>query len=227
MMFLFLTLIIITILHGASRSEKPPTIYHAKTCREMFDGPFGKHRDGFYLINPSQGDPKNSIYVYCIFETRETCLHLKSPTSKLLFDASTVKSDVWIVKSNPRRYQFTYEVDANQLRILQQISKSASQTIIYLCKNTIVYYDSINKNFDKSVKLLGWNNDEITPQNLSNLQFMSGHDGCQHKNDWWSNTRILYSTNIPSQLPITDIAIRDVGRPGQFIDVHIGRVCFL
>ncbi|XP_065218276.1 collagen alpha-2(I) chain-like [Planococcus citri] len=226
-MFLFLAFIIITTLHGASRCQHLPRIdeHLAKTCQEMFNNTWDA-RDGFYWINPSQGDMKKAIFVHCVFKTRETCIYTKSARRLKIFDISAFESEVWLVK-NDSSYEIAYRADANQLRMLQQMSKSATQAITYRCKNSIVYYDSINKNFEKSMKLLGWNNEEITPQNLSNLQFMSGHDNCQHKNDEWSHTDITYSTNIPSQLPITDIAIRDVGRPGQLLEVHIGPVCFL
>ncbi|XP_065218704.1 collagen alpha-2(I) chain-like [Planococcus citri] len=224
-MFLFWTFAIITTLHGASGSYNSPKIPRARTCQEMFNGTL-EDRDGFYWINPSQGDVDKSIFVYCILKTRETCIYSESTPSEI-FDISAVKSEAWLAKNNPN-YQIAYQVnDTNQMRILQEMSKSATQTITYHCKNSIAYYDSINKNFDKSVKLLGWNNEEIIPQNLTYLQFMSGFDDCQHKNNSWSYTDITYSTDVPSQLPITDIAVRDVGRPGQLIYVDIGPVCFL
>ncbi|XP_065218365.1 collagen alpha-2(I) chain-like [Planococcus citri] len=223
-MYLFLAVIIVTIFYGASRSVNPSKVHRPKTCREVFDGGLGDH-DGSYWINPSQGAEKYSILAYCKLKTRETCVS-SDPYRSIIFDISGAKSEVWLAKKDPS-YQIAYRADANQLRTLQQMSKSATQNITYHCKNSVIYYDSINKNFDKSVKLLGWNNEEITPQNLSNLQFMSGYDNCQHKNNQWSITRITYSTNVPSQLPIADIAVRDVGRPRQFIYVDIEPVCFL
>ncbi|XP_065218834.1 collagen alpha-2(I) chain-like [Planococcus citri] len=223
-MYLFLTFIIITIFHGASRSVNPSKIHRPKTCREVFDGGFG-NEDRSYWINPSQGDEKYMILADCKLKTRETCISSYPYRSKK-FDISGAKSEVWLGKRHPS-YQIDYRADANQLRMLQQMSKYATQSITYHCKNVIVYYDSINKNFERSVKLRGWNNDEITPQNLSNLQFMSGYDNCQHINHPHSSeTRITYSTNVPSQLPITDIAVRDIGRPRQYIYVDIEPVCF-
>lgn len=48
----------------------------------------------------------------------------------------------------------------------------------------------------------------------------------QYRKDVWAKSVLEYTTDKPSRLPITDIVVRDVGKPDQAFWVEIGAVCF-
>lgn len=48
----------------------------------------------------------------------------------------------------------------------------------------------------------------------------------QSRSDAWAKTIIAYKTDKASRLPFMDVAIRDIGEPGQAFWIEIGSVCF-
>ncbi|XP_065221011.1 collagen alpha-2(I) chain-like [Planococcus citri] len=196
----------------------------ALTCREIA-AKDPSSPNGDYWINPSEGDIRNAILVHCDIEKRMTCIYPRNIRSKT-FDISSAKSEVWL-GSNNSDFKIAYKINDLQLTALQKLSILSTQNITYHCKNAIAYYDNASKNYEKSVKLLGWNDVEITPQSHPNLQFTSDQDGCQYKRNEWSSAILNYRTDKPSRLPIADIAVRDVGRSEQSVFVEMGPVCFI
>ncbi|XP_065216475.1 collagen alpha-1(III) chain-like [Planococcus citri] len=196
----------------------------ALTCREIaINDPTSPNGD--YWINPSEGDIKNAILVHCDIQKRTTCIYPRKNLSEI-FDISSATSEVWL-GSNNSEFKITYKINHLQLLFLQKLSISSTQNITYHCKNAIAHYDNSSKSYEKSVKLLGWNDAEISPQSHPKLQFISDQDECQYKRKEWSSTILRYTTDNPSRLPITDIAVRDVGQPEQSIFVEMGPVCFI
>ncbi|XP_065221020.1 collagen alpha-1(II) chain-like isoform X2 [Planococcus citri] len=196
----------------------------ALTCREIA-AKDPSSPNGDYWINPSEGDIRNAILVHCDIEKHMTCIYPRNIRSKN-FDISSAKSEVWL-GSNNSDFKIVYKINRLQLDALQKLSILSTQNITYHCKNSIAYYDNASKSYEKSVKLLAWNDIEITPQSYPNLQFTSDQDGCQFKRKEWSSAILSYRTDNPSRLPITDIAVRDVGRSEQSIFVEMGPVCFI
>lgn len=101
-------------------------------------------------------------------------------------------------------------------------------------------------NFRRSLKLLTWNDNELTPKGPQRLRYEASEDGCQvrhyydflfclksnfsihsqDRSDEWSQTTISYTTDKAARLPIVDIAVRDVGEANQQFWVELGPVCY-
>ncbi|KAG8250712.1 Collagen alpha-2(V) chain [Homalodisca vitripennis] len=68
-----------------------------------------------------------------------------------------------------------------------------------------------------------------TPVSLKlNKTFLSysGWGGRQARKPEWGRTTISYSTDKSLRLPITDIALRDIGKSDQSFWLEIGMACF-
>ncbi|XP_065221018.1 collagen alpha-2(I) chain-like isoform X2 [Planococcus citri] len=210
--------------HVISQEEIGVAKNPALTCREIAAND-PNSPNGDYWINPSEGDIRNAILVHCDIEKHMTCIYPRDIRSKT-FDISSAKSEVWL-GSNNSDFKIAYKINRLQLAALQKLSILSTQNITYHCKNSIAYYDNASKSYEKSVKLMGWNDIEITPQSHPNLQFTSDQDGCQYKRNEWLSAILNYRTDNPSRLPITDIAVRDVGRSEQSVFVEMGPICFI
>lgn len=55
----------------------------------------------------------------------------------------------------------------------------AKQNITYHCKNSVAFYDAINKTHRKGLKLLGWNDVEFTPRGNQKLRYSVFEDECK------------------------------------------------
>lgn len=73
----------------------------------------------------------------------------------------------------------TYKGDSNQLGFLQLLSSKAEQNITYHCKNSIAYYDSTKHTYRKGLKLLSWNDAELTPRGNQRLRYEAIEDQCR------------------------------------------------
>ncbi len=76
-------------------------------------------------------------------------------------------------------FQFTYKADKVQINFLQLLSKEAVQNVTYLCKNSVAFYDSTKQTYKRAVKLMAYNDLELTAEGNSMFKYKSIRDGCQ------------------------------------------------
>lgn len=138
-----------------------------------------------------------------------------------------------------------YKSDSTQLSYLHLLSTKATQNVTYHCRNSVAYYDVTKHTYRRGLKLMTFNDVEITPKG-GKLRYEAIIDECkvrltteknqyvtvfkyvifQYRKDVWAKSVLEYTTDKPSRLPITDIVVRDVGKPDQSFWVEIGAVCF-
>ena len=62
------------------------------------------------------------------------------------------------------------------MRFLRLLSGSARQNFTYTCINSVVWYDALSRNYQKSITFLGDNEEEFSAaKNKPNVP----HDGCR------------------------------------------------
>lgn len=76
-------------------------------------------------------------------------------------------------------FQISYKADSNQIGFLQLLSVSATQNLTYHCKNSIGYFDSVTKSYKKGLKLVGFNDAEITPRGNPKMRYTAIEDECK------------------------------------------------
>lgn len=77
----------------------------------------------------------------------------------------------------------TYKADSNQIGFLQLLSKHAEQNITYHCKETVAYFDSERRTYRRGMKLLAWNDVELTPRGNQRLRYEMILDECRVRNE--------------------------------------------
>ena len=151
---------------------------------------------GYYWVDPNLGMVDDAVKVYCNMTSGETCVYPDIHTSKmpnipwrksgrgwysqLRGGFKVCLLDPWIqspfVDSNSL-LQITYDsVGPIQMRFLRLLSGSARQNFTYTCINSVVWYDALSRNYQKSITFLGDNEEEFSAaKNKPNVP----HDGCR------------------------------------------------
>lgn len=75
--------------------------------------------------------------------------------------------------------QITYKSDTNQISFLQLLSSNAEQNITYHCKNSVGYFDTERRTYRRGLKLLGWNDLELTPRGNQRSRYEMIVDECR------------------------------------------------
>lgn len=65
------------------------------------------------------------------------------------------------------------------MAFLQLLSSKAQQNITFHCRNTIAYYDNQKHTYRKGLKLMTWNDAELTPRGNSKLRYEVIEDDCK------------------------------------------------
>lgn len=140
-------------------------------------------------------------------ETKSTCIYAKPEKSSELnpiFEATN--NDVWFseldkgfqviyVTSGPLENQdnwnanlnpliifhpqFTYKSDSNQLVFLQLLSSTAEQNITYHCFNSAAHYDSAKRSYRSALKLMAFNDLELTARGTKRTRYNVAEDECR------------------------------------------------
>lgn len=117
-----------------------------------------------------------------------------------------------------------YKAEKSQFSFLQLLSDSASQTIIYHCKNSLAYLDS-NNSVEKALKFLTYN-EKVVSAYTRNNGYSVNLDECQQRSSSWAKTVFEFNTDDTLRLPIEDVSPSDIGHPSQAFGLEIGPVCF-
>lgn len=197
--------------------------YPAKTCRDLAVA-YPEFESGNYWIDPNDGDIRDAILVYCDLKKRATCI-IPSPMKSNEISYIGKEPEIWLSEID-NGMKINYKADSNQIGFLQLLSTQASQNITFHCQNTVAYFDNVKNNHRRGVKLMTWNDNELTPKGPQRLRYDVTEDGCADRKSSWGKTIITYSTDKPLRLPLVDIAVRDFGSANQKFFVEINPVCF-
>ncbi|CDQ56985.1 unnamed protein product [Oncorhynchus mykiss] len=206
----------------------------ARTCEDLKQC-YPLKKSGEYWVDPNQGSSEDAIKVHCNMETGETCISA-NPASipKKVWWSTSRKKPVWFGADINRGTQFTYgnkDQPANsvtvQMTFIRLLSKEASQTITYHCKNTVGYKDEATGNLKKAVILKGSNDLELKAEGNNRFRYTVVEDSCGQSNGKWGKTVFEYRTQKTARLPIMDMAPVDIGGSNQEFGIDIGPVCFL
>lgn len=197
--------------------------YPAKTCRDLHVA-HPELPSGDYWVDPNEGDVRDAILVHCNMVKKATCLY---PQPNRTPEITYVGEDqeIWVAEVEGGM-KLTYKADSNQVGFLQLLSKGASQNMTYHCRNSVAYFDAVKRTYRKGIKLLAWNDAEITPRGNQRFRYDVGEDECRFKKAEWAKTVISYSTDKAMRLPVVDVAVRDVGAEDQSFWLEIGPVCY-
>lgn len=148
----------------------------AKTCNDLHHAN-PEFKSGDYWIDPNDGDKRDAILVYCDMFKKATCI-MPQPRRSGNIHYEGDEKEIWLGDTH-NGMKITYKADNNQLDHLQMLSTHATQNITYHCKNSIAYYDSGKNNYRRSLKLLAWNDAELTAKGSHHLRYEASEDGCQ------------------------------------------------
>lgn len=148
----------------------------AKTCNELYLAR-PELKSGDYWIDPNDGDKRDAILVHCDMFKKATCV-MPQPRRSANIHYAGEEKEVWLADVR-NGMKITYKTDSNQLGHLQMLSTHATQNITYHCKKSVAYNDSAKNNYRRSLKLLAWNDAELTAKGSPHLRYEALEDGCQ------------------------------------------------
>uniref|UniRef100_A0A674MN55 Collagen type V alpha 1 chain n=1 Tax=Takifugu rubripes TaxID=31033 RepID=A0A674MN55_TAKRU len=197
----------------------------ARTCKDLQlchpDFP-----DGEYWIDPNQGCSRDSFKVYCNFTAGgESCIF---PDKKV---TSWAKESPGSWFSEFKRGKLLSYVDAEgnpigvvQMTFLRLLSAAGRQNMTYNCYQSVAWHDQDEDNYDKAIRFLGSNDEEMSYDNNPYIQALA--DGCALKKGY-EKTVLEINTPKVEQVPFVDIMFNDFGGPTQKFGFEVGPVCFI
>uniref|UniRef100_A0A4W5LSR5 Fibrillar collagen NC1 domain-containing protein n=1 Tax=Hucho hucho TaxID=62062 RepID=A0A4W5LSR5_9TELE len=202
----------------------------ARTCKDL-QLAHPDFLDGEYWIDPNQGCSGDSFSVYCNFTAGgETCIY---PDKK----SSGVRISSWPKEipgswfSEFKRGKLLSYVDAAgntinevQMTFLKLLTASARQNFTYNCHQSVVWHDETTNSYDKVLRFLGSNDEEISYDNNPYIRALT--DGCATRKGY-GKTVIEINTPKIDQVPIIDVMLNDFGDASQKFGFEVGPVCFL
>ncbi|EDO49401.1 predicted protein, partial [Nematostella vectensis] len=193
----------------------------ARTCRDLkLCRP--EAESGQYWIDPNGGITEDSILVYCDFALNASCI---TPNQFMKWYSGR-DGYKWFAQDLHGSQQFHYTSDPSQLLFLRLLSDRASQKITYHCRNSVAWYDSRSRDFDKSIKLKSGNGIELYAASSNKYKPTIIKDDCGVKDGKWRKTVLEVNTESTHRLPIVDIAVFDIGDRDEEFGLQIGSVCF-
>uniref|UniRef100_A0A8D3CPP5 Collagen, type XI, alpha 1a n=1 Tax=Scophthalmus maximus TaxID=52904 RepID=A0A8D3CPP5_SCOMX len=201
----------------------------ARTCKDLqLSHP--EFPDGEYWIDPNQGCSGDSFKVYCNFTAGgETCIY---PDKK----SNGVRISSWPKEvpgswfSEFKRGKILSYIDAEgnsinmvQMTFLRLLTASARQNFTYSCHQSVAWHDITSDSYDKAMRFLGANDEEMSYDNNPYIKALS--DGCTRKG--YGKTVMEINTPKIDQVPIIDVMFTDFGDPNQKFGFEVGPVCFL
>lgn len=194
-----------------------------KTCRDILIA-HPDSKSGNYWIDPNEGDERDAIFVYCDMAMKASCI-LPQPNKTPIISNVRNQQEIWL-SDMKNGMKITYKAHSNQITFLQLLSTHTIQNITFHCKKVIGYYDQEKQTYRKGIKLMSWNDAEITPRGNERLRYESLQDDCKMRSGDWRKTVIQYKSGLTTRLPIIDIAVRDTQDEEQEFWLEIGAACF-
>ena len=108
--------------------------------------------------------------------------------------------------------QITYDsVGPIQMRFLRLLSSAARQNFTYTCINSVVWYDALSRNYQKSITFLGDNEEEFSSaRNKPNVP----HDGCRVRHRFESRPNLRRWPDLVTSEPHIEMSLASSG--GKF-----------
>uniref|UniRef100_A0A8C4XBR2 Collagen, type XI, alpha 1a n=1 Tax=Erpetoichthys calabaricus TaxID=27687 RepID=A0A8C4XBR2_ERPCA len=207
----------------------------ARTCKDLQlchpDFP-----DGEYWIDPNQGCSGDSFKVYCNFTASgETCIYPDKKSEGVIIKWINLCIYIYfscllIFVLNCAYLKLSYvdaegsQINMVQMTFLKLLSASARQNFTYNCHQSVAWHDASSDNYDKALRFLGSNDEEMSYDN--NLYIKALYDGCASRKGF-EKTVIEINTPKIDQVPIIDVMLNDFGDPNQKFGFEVGPVCFL
>uniref|UniRef100_A0A3B3S7L4 Fibrillar collagen NC1 domain-containing protein n=1 Tax=Paramormyrops kingsleyae TaxID=1676925 RepID=A0A3B3S7L4_9TELE len=111
-----------------------------------------------------------------------------------------------------------------QMTFLKLLTASAKQNFTYHCHQSVAWHDATSDSYDKALRFLGSNDEEISYDNSPYISVLA--DGCAARSGY-GKTVLEINTPKIDQVPIVDVLLSDFGDPSQKFGFEVGPVCFL
>lgn len=202
----------------------------ARTCKDLQlshpDFP-----DGEYWIDPNQGCSGDSFKVYCNFTSGgETCIYPDKKSEGVRISSwPKEKPGSWFSEFKRGKLLSYLDVEGNSINMVQMtflklLTASARQNFTYHCHQSAAWYDVSSGSYDKALRFLGSNDEEMSYDNNPFIKAL--YDGCASRKGY-EKTVIEINTPKIDQVPIVDVMINDFGDQNQKFGFEVGPVCFL
>uniref|UniRef100_A0A8C2A176 Collagen, type XI, alpha 1a n=1 Tax=Cyprinus carpio TaxID=7962 RepID=A0A8C2A176_CYPCA len=202
----------------------------ARSCKDL-QLAHPEFSDGEYYIDPNQGCPGDSFKVYCNFTAGgETCIFPDKKSNGVRISSWPKEAPgSWF--SEFKRGKILSYVDAEgnsinmvQMTFLKLLTASARQNLTYSCHQSVAWHDATTDSYDRALRFLGSNDEEISYDNNPFIKALS--DGCAVRKGY-GKTVLEINTPKIDQVPIVDVMFTDFGDPNQKFGFEVGPVCFL
>uniref|UniRef100_A0A8C8R7Y8 Fibrillar collagen NC1 domain-containing protein n=1 Tax=Pelusios castaneus TaxID=367368 RepID=A0A8C8R7Y8_9SAUR len=187
--------------------------------------------DGEYWIDPNQGCSGDSFKVYCNFTAGgETCIYPDKKSEGVRISSWPKENPgTWFSEFKRGKLLSYLDVEGNSINMVQMtflklLSASARQNFTYNCHQSVAWHDMSSDSYDKALKFLGSNDEEMSHDNNPYIKAL--HDGCASRKGY-AKTVIEINTPKIDQVPIVDVMISDFGDQNQKFGFEVGPVCFL
>ncbi|KAG7275401.1 hypothetical protein CRUP_030886 [Coryphaenoides rupestris] len=111
-----------------------------------------------------------------------------------------------------------------QMTFLRLLSAAARQNMTYNCFHSVAWHDQGQDNYDKAIRFLGSNDEEMSYDNNPYIRALV--DGCALKKGY-EKTILEINTPKVEQVPFVDIMFNDFGGSAQKFGFEVGPVCFI
>ncbi|KAF3703356.1 Collagen alpha-1(V) chain Precursor [Channa argus] len=197
----------------------------ARTCKDL-QLCHPEFPDGEYWIDPNQGCSGDSFKVYCNFTAGgETCIYPDKKSNAVRI--SSWPKDVpgtWFSEFKRGKILSYVDADGNSINMVQMtflrlLTASARQNFTYHCHQSVAWHDITSDNYNKALRFLGANDEEMSYDNNPYIKALS--DGCATRKGY-GKTVVEINTPKIDQVPIIDVMLTDFGDPNQKFGFDVG-----
>lgn len=206
-----------------------------RTCRQIAASAEEPLKNGMYWIDPNGGGIADAIQVFCRFDQEkldrtQTCLVPATEVfeKKTWFRSRpTGKAAAYFAETFADN-EFSYQSHKSQVKFLQFLSKAARQRVTINCRNVVAVYDSQNRTYEQSVRVMGFDEEELSVHAKKAFRYKVVMDDCQERNNQWGQAVIEIRGKDArlNRLPIIDVGLKDVAGSDQEFGIEISRACF-
>lgn len=210
-----------------------------RTCADIMASK-SQAQSGMFWIDPNMGSRKDAIRVDCRVQADKsvkTCIPPTNQMKPLMSYEKPSSEDKWWLSELPDpngKVAKLFYAPYSQIVFLQMLHNRSEQTVSILCKQSAVYYDSSQKNFDNAINLRIFSDRVINSHKDrriksdadSTLLEIQVEDDCLDRNSIATDSKFQLVAKDPRYLPVTDIQLKDFGQPNQQLGYVFDAVCF-